>query len=72
MFGFQKLDVSHCAETFLGLATSLVNKPPRGYSALSDKLRMASLSIPLNIAESVKAAEWLDRIVAMLTRMIQK
>ena len=112
MFGFQKLDVYRCAVTFLGLATSLANKPPRGYSALSDQLRRASLSIPLNIAEesgktgrdvarfyaiargsalecaaaidamevlgfttkeeSVKAEELLDRIVAMLTRMIQK
>ena len=51
MFGFQKLDVYRCATEFLGSATRLSNAAPRGYSSLSDQLRRAALSIPLNIAE---------------------
>jgi four helix bundle protein len=51
MFGFQKLDVYRCAVTFLGLTSTLADRVPRGHSALSDQLRRAALSIPLNIAE---------------------
>jgi len=51
MFGFQKLDVYRCAVTFLGVASRLAERVPRGHSALSDQLRRAALSVPLNIAE---------------------
>jgi four helix bundle protein len=51
MFGFQKLDVYRCATEFLCSATRLSDAVPRGYSSLSDQLRRAALSIPLNIAE---------------------
>jgi four helix bundle protein len=51
MFGFQKLDVYRCAATFLGLASTLAERVPRGHTALADQLRRASLSVPLNIAE---------------------
>jgi four helix bundle protein len=56
MFGFQQLDVYRCAIQFLGLAAPLSTKPPRGYAALRDQLRRASLSISLNIAEGSGAA----------------
>jgi four helix bundle protein len=51
MFGFQKLDVYRCAISFLGHAAARAASTPRGFGALSDQLRRASLSIPLNIAE---------------------
>ena len=51
MFGFQQLDVYRCAVQFLGVATPLSDRMPRGYAALGDQLRRASLSVPLNIAE---------------------
>ncbi len=60
MFGFQKLDVYRCAVTFLGVASTLAERVPRGHSALSDQLRRAALSVP---------HELLERIVSMLTRM---
>jgi four helix bundle protein len=51
MFGFQNLDVYRCATEFLALSVPLTARPPRGYAALTDQLRRAALSIPLNIAE---------------------
>jgi four helix bundle protein len=51
MFGFQKLDAYRCAVTFLGMASGLSDRIPRGYGALSDQLRRAALSVPLNLAE---------------------
>jgi four helix bundle protein len=51
MFGFQKLDVYRCAVTFLGVASTLTERVPRGHGALADQLRRAALSVPLNIAE---------------------
>lgn len=51
MLGFQRLDVYRCAVRFLAIAAALAERIPRGYGSLSDQLRRASLSIPLNIAE---------------------
>ena len=51
MLGFQRLDVYRCAVRFLAVASALAERIPRGNGALSDQLRRASLSIPLNIAE---------------------
>ena len=51
MFGFQRLDAYKVAVTFLGLASKLPAKIPRGHGELTDQLRRAALSIPLNIAE---------------------
>jgi len=39
------------AVTFLGVASTLAERVPRGHSALADQLRRAALSVPLNIAE---------------------
>ena len=111
MLGFQRLDVYRCAVRFLALCAALTEAIPRGYCPLSDQLRRASLSIPLNIAEGsgkaghdvarfyaiargsamecaaivdaletlgfvtpqelAEARELLERIVAMLTKMIR-
>ena len=51
MLGFQRLDVYRCAVRFLALSAALAERIPRGYGSLSDQLRRASLSVPLNIAE---------------------
>ena len=40
-----------CATRFLAQSAPLAECAPRGYGALADQLRRASLSIPLNIAE---------------------
>ena len=51
MFGFQRLDVYRSAVRFLALSPRLCEKLPRGFGELTDQLRRAALSIPLNIAE---------------------
>ncbi len=51
MFYFEKLDVYRCSITFVGMAVSLSETIPKGYGAISDQLRRAALSVPLNIAE---------------------
>ena len=61
MFGFQKLDVYRCAVTFLGVASRLAERVPRGHSALSDQLRRAALSVPLNVAEGSGKGTMEDR-----------
>jgi four helix bundle protein len=49
LFDFEKLDCYQTATQFTSLAARLV---PRGHRELRDQLTRASLSIPLNIAES--------------------
>ncbi len=61
MFGFQKLDVYRCAVRFLGAASTLAERVPRGHSALSDQLRRAALSVPLNVAEGSGKGTMEDR-----------
>jgi four helix bundle protein len=51
MFGFQRLDVYRCAVQFLALTVRLEKCLPAGYGNLSDQLRRAALSVPLNVAE---------------------
>ena len=48
----EKLDVYQCSIKFLGIAESMIQRLPQGYSKLADQLHRASLSIPLNIAEA--------------------
>jgi len=48
---YEKLDVYQCAIRFLSLAVQIAGELPRGQAVLSDQLRRASMSIPLNIGE---------------------
>lgn len=50
-FAFERLDVYRRAIDFLAMAHAIARELPRGHAELSDQLRRASLSIPLNIAE---------------------
>ena len=47
----EELDAYKASIEFLALAAGLLEKYPRGYGSMTDQLRRASLSIPLNIAE---------------------
>ncbi len=47
----ENLDSYQAAIEFLALSAGLIEEVPRGYGSLSDQLKRASLSIPLNIAE---------------------
>ena len=51
MLAHENLDVYQRAIEFLALSSRVVSSLPQGNSALSDQLKRASLSIPLNIAE---------------------
>lgn len=52
MLAYEKLDVYQRSIEFLSLATDLIRDAKRGDGPLIDQLRRASMSIPLNIAES--------------------
>jgi four helix bundle protein len=52
VFNFNRLDVYGCAISFFKLAVPLIERTPAGYHSLSDQLRRAAISIPLNIAEA--------------------
>ncbi len=52
MLDYEKLDVYRCAVDHLAFAMRAFPKIPRGYSALVDQWRRASMSVPLNIAEA--------------------
>ncbi|MBO6937457.1 MAG: four helix bundle protein [Deltaproteobacteria bacterium] len=51
MLDHERLDVYHVAIEFLALAHRIIESLPRGNASLTDQLRRASLSVPLNIAE---------------------
>jgi len=51
MFGFEKLEVYQVAVELLLVAARIIDQLPRGYSAIADQLKRASLSIATNIAE---------------------
>jgi len=60
MLSFQRLDVYRLAIEFLACSATLPNKLPRGYSSLTEQLRRAALSIPLNVAEGAGRASAAD------------
>jgi four helix bundle protein len=47
----EKLDVYKISIDFMAIAIRITKSIPRGYSSLSDQLKRAAWSIPLNIAE---------------------
>ena len=51
MLDHERLDVYRTAIEFAGLAFRLIEQLPRGNAALTDELRRAAVSVPLNIAE---------------------
>ena len=57
----EKLDVYQCALRFAALAFQILENMPRGHAELSDQLRRATLSIPLNIAEGAGKPSVKDR-----------
>lgn len=61
MLAHERLDVYQVAIEFLALAAQTIEALPRGYSGVSDQLRRASLSVPLNIAEGVGKTTKTDR-----------
>jgi four helix bundle protein len=51
-FGFEKLDVYQRSIEFVAVAARIISELPSGYSSLSDQLRRAALSVPVNVAEA--------------------
>ena len=51
MLDHEKLDAYRCSIEFLAKALDVLGQLPRGHAALSDQLRRAAMSVPLNIAE---------------------
>ena len=60
-FGFEKLDAYQRAVEFVATAAGIISEFPSGYSSLSDQLRRAALSVPVNIAEGVGRTSLADR-----------
>jgi len=61
MLAYENMDVYRCAIQFLALSTKALEAMPKGNSGLSDQLKRAALSIPLNIAESSGKTTSADR-----------
>src|SRR5512139_2636338 len=61
MLDFERLDVYQCALQFAALSFRALEKLPRGHSELSDQLRRATISVPLNIAEGAGKTSDRDR-----------
>ena len=51
MMSYERLDVYQCSIQFLAMATEITSELPRGSKDLSDQLKRAAMSIPLNIGE---------------------
>jgi len=62
MLDYERLDVYQCALRFAALSFQMLEGMPRGHSELSDQLRRATISIPLNIAEGAGRPTERDRL----------
>ena len=60
-FLFEKLRAYQKAKSLSLVLTALSRQFPRGYSALSDQLRRAALSMPINLAEGSGRKHCADR-----------
>ena len=61
MLDHERLDVYRCAIEFLAVAFPISDRVPRGFAPLSDQMRRAAISIPLNIAEASGKPDGPDR-----------
>jgi four helix bundle protein len=63
MLSFKKLDVYRCAIELLALAAEILESmaKTKGNGVLSDQLKRASLSVPLNIGEGAGKATGADQ-----------
>lgn len=61
MLSYEKLDIYQAAIQFLVVSTGILDELPKGHAGLGDQLRRASMSIPLNIAESSGKPSKADR-----------
>lgn len=57
----EDLDVYQAAIAFLAVAAKILAEFPRGYAAMADQLKRASLSVPLNVAEGYGKRALADR-----------
>jgi four helix bundle protein len=51
MLDFERLDAYQCALEFAALSFRILDNLPSGHRELSDQLKRATISVPLNIAE---------------------
>ena len=61
MLDHERLDAYQCALRFAAQSLQILNGVPRGHAELTDQLRRATLSIPLNIAEGAGKPTHKDR-----------
>ena len=61
MLDYERLDVYQRAIEHLAVAARMLNVMPKGQAVLSDQLKRASISIPLNIAEGSGKPDGPDR-----------
>jgi four helix bundle protein len=61
MLDYERLDVYQCSLQFAALSFRILGAVPRGHAELSDQLRRATTSIPLNIAEGAGKTTLEDR-----------
>ena len=64
MLDYERLDVYQCALQLAALAFQILEKVPRGHGELSDQLRRATISIPLNIAEGAGKTSERERFLS--------
>ena len=60
-FAFERLDVYQRAIEFLVVAARIISELPGGNASLTDQLRRAALSLPVNVAEGVGRSSVADR-----------
>ena len=61
MLDHEKLDVYQRSIEFLALAVEMIDRIPKGNASLTDQLKRASLSIPLNVAEGTRKITTRDK-----------